>query len=51
MHESWEYNISEEEQWVKININRKAMSYIEKQFFEKSQNYRSTSDSRTEYSS
>jgi hypothetical protein len=51
MHESWENNISEEEQWAKINIDRKRSSYIEKNFFEISQKYSSTSDSRTEYSS
>jgi hypothetical protein len=30
--------ISEEEQWVKINIDRKISSYIEKDCFQKSQN-------------
>jgi hypothetical protein len=35
IHESWEDNISEEEQWVKINIDRKRSSYIEKDCFEK----------------
>jgi hypothetical protein len=44
-------NISEEEQWAKINIDRKRWSYIEKNCFEKSQNYCSTGDSRSEYSS
>jgi hypothetical protein len=35
IHESWEDNISEEEQWVKIiNIARKRSSYNEKDFFE-----------------
>jgi hypothetical protein len=28
IHESWEDSISEEEQWVKINIDRKRSSYI-----------------------
>jgi hypothetical protein len=40
IHESWEDNISEEEQWVKINIDRKRLSYIEKDSFEK--NHRTT---------
>jgi hypothetical protein len=30
MHEAWEDNISEEEQWAKISINRKRWSYVEK---------------------
>jgi hypothetical protein len=47
IRESWEDNISEEEQWVKINIHRRT----EKGCFEKSQKYCSTGDSRTEYSS
>jgi hypothetical protein len=38
-------------QWAHININRKRLSFIEKDCFEKSQNYCSTGDSRTEYSS
>jgi hypothetical protein len=42
MHESWEDNISEEEQWAKINTDRKRSSYIEKDCFEKSHNYCST---------
>jgi hypothetical protein len=42
-------NISEEEQWAKINIDRKRPSYIKKDCFEKSQNYCGTGDSRTEY--
>jgi hypothetical protein len=46
----WE-DISEEEQWAKISIDRERSSYIEKGCFEKSQNYYSTGDSRTEYSS
>jgi hypothetical protein len=29
IHESWENNTSEEEQWAKINIDRKRSSYIE----------------------
>jgi hypothetical protein len=49
--ESWEDNISEEEQWVKINIYRKRSSYTEKDCLEKSQKYCSIGDSRTEYSS
>jgi hypothetical protein len=32
--ESWEDNISEEEQWAKINTDRKRSSYIEKGCFE-----------------
>jgi hypothetical protein len=32
-------NISKEEEWAKINIDRKRSSYIEKDCFEKSQNY------------
>jgi hypothetical protein len=51
MHESWENNISEEKQWAKINIDRKQLSYIVKDYFEKSENYYSTGDRRTEYSS
>jgi hypothetical protein len=42
MHESWEDNISEEEQWVKVNTDRKRSLYIEKNCFEKSPNYCST---------
>jgi hypothetical protein len=34
-HESWEDNISEEEQWAKINVDRKRSSYTEKDSFEK----------------
>jgi hypothetical protein len=49
--ESWVDNISEEEQWAKINIDRKRSSYIEKDCFEKSRNYCSTCGNRTEYSS
>jgi hypothetical protein len=33
---------AKEEQWTIINIDRKRSSYIEKDCFEKSQNYRST---------
>jgi hypothetical protein len=36
-HKSWE-DVSEEEQWAKINIDRKRLPYIENRF-EKSQNY------------
>jgi acyl-ACP thioesterase len=35
IHKSWENNISEEEQWAKINIDRKRLSYIEKDCFTK----------------
>jgi hypothetical protein len=53
IHESWEDNISGEEQWAKLNIDRKKSLYIEKDCFEKSQNYSyfSTGDNITEYSS
>jgi hypothetical protein len=44
IHETWEDNISEEEQWAKINTNRKRSSYIEKNCFEKSLNYCSTGE-------
>jgi hypothetical protein len=44
MHESWEDVIREEEEWAKINTDRKKSSYIEKDCFEKSQNYCSTGD-------
>jgi hypothetical protein len=47
IHKSWEDNISEEEQWVKISSDRKRSSYTEKECFEKSQTYCSTGDSRT----
>jgi hypothetical protein len=30
IHKSWGDKISEEEQWVKINIDRKRLSYTEK---------------------
>jgi hypothetical protein len=50
IYESWEDNIRKLEQWAKININRDRSSYIEKNCFEKSQNYCSTGDSRIEYS-
>jgi hypothetical protein len=48
MHESWEDNISEKEQWAKINIDRKRSSYIEKDCLEKSQNYCNTGDRTAE---
>jgi hypothetical protein len=48
IHESWEDNNSEEEQWAKINVDRKGLSYIEKNCFEKSQNYCSTGDRTAE---
>jgi hypothetical protein len=44
-------HISEEEQWTKINIDKKRSSYIEKDCFEKSQKYCSTGENRIEYSS
>jgi hypothetical protein len=44
MHESWEENFSKEEQWTKINTDRKRSSYIEKYCFEKSQNCCCTGD-------
>jgi hypothetical protein len=50
MHESWE-DINEEGQWAKINIDRKRSPYTGKSCFEKSHNYWSTGDSRTEHSS
>jgi hypothetical protein len=34
---------------VKINIDRKRSSYIDKECFEISHNYRSTGDSKTDY--
>jgi hypothetical protein len=37
MHESWEENVSKEGQWDKFSIDRKRLSYIEKDYFEKSQ--------------
>jgi hypothetical protein len=49
IHESWEDNINEEEQWAKINIDRKRLSYIEKECLKKSHNYCSTRDSRSEF--
>jgi hypothetical protein len=48
MHESWGDNISEEEQWAKINSDRKRSSYTEKDCFEKPQNYCSTGDRTAE---
>jgi hypothetical protein len=47
IQESWKDNISEEEQWAKINIDRNRSSYTEKVCSEKSQNYYSIDDSRT----
>jgi hypothetical protein len=38
VHESWKDNISEEEQWTKINIDTKRSSYVEKDCFEQSDN-------------
>jgi hypothetical protein len=35
IHETLKANIREEEQWVKINTNRKRSSYIEKDCFKK----------------
>jgi hypothetical protein len=49
IHESWE-DISREEQWAKVHIDKRRSSYVEKNCFLKSQNY-CTGDSRTEYSS
>jgi hypothetical protein len=49
-HESWEDNISNEEEWAKINIDRRRSSCIEDSF-EKSHDYCSTGDSRTDCSS
>jgi hypothetical protein len=48
MHETREDNISEEEQWAKKDIDRKRLSYVEKECFEKSQNYCSTGDRTAE---
>jgi hypothetical protein len=49
IHESWEEsNISEEEQWAKMNTDRRRSSYIENDYFEKSQNYCSTADRKAE---
>jgi hypoxanthine phosphoribosyltransferase len=36
IHESWEDYISEKEQWAKFNTDRKKLSAIEKDCFEKS---------------
>jgi hypothetical protein len=44
-------NISEEEQWVKINTDRKRSSYTERDCFVKSHNYCSMGYSRNEHSS
>jgi hypothetical protein len=41
-------NVSEGEEWVKINIDRKRSSYIEKEYFEESQNCCSTGDRTAE---
>jgi hypothetical protein len=41
---SWEDNFREEEQWAKINMDRKISSYIEKDCFVKSQNCCSTAE-------
>jgi hypothetical protein len=41
-------NIGEEEQWAKINTDRKRTSYIEKVCSEKSQNYCSTGERTAE---
>jgi hypothetical protein len=48
IHESWGDNISEEEQWAKINIDRKRSSYVEKDCFKISQNYCSIGDRTAE---
>jgi hypothetical protein len=50
MHESWEDNISEEEQWAKVNIDKNRQSYIKKDCFEKSHNYCSTGERTAELS-
>jgi hypothetical protein len=39
IHKSWEDNISEEEQWVKINTDRKRLLYNENDGSEKSYKY------------
>jgi hypothetical protein len=44
-----ENKFSEVEQWAKINIERKRLSYNDKTCFLKSHNYCSSGDSRTEY--
>jgi hypothetical protein len=48
IQESWEDNISEEEQWAKINIDRRS-SYTEKDCLEKSHEYCSTGETRLEF--
>jgi hypothetical protein len=48
IHELWEDNISEEEQWAKINIDRNRSSNNEKDCFGKSQNYCSTGNRTAE---
>jgi hypothetical protein len=44
----WEDNISEEEQWAKINTDRKRSSYSQKDCFKKSHCYCSTGDKTAE---
>jgi hypothetical protein len=46
---SYDNNVSEE-QWVKINVDRKRVSYNEKGCFEKSQNYCITGDGKIQRS-
>jgi hypothetical protein len=48
MHKSWEDNVSKDEEWAKINTDRKRSLYIEKDCFEKLQNYCSTGDRAAE---
>jgi hypothetical protein len=48
IHESWDDNISEEEQCTKFNTYRKRSSYNEKDCIKNSQNYCSTSDRTAE---
>jgi hypothetical protein len=48
VQESWEHNISEQEQRAETNSDIKRSSYIEKDCFEKSQSCCSTGDSRAE---
>jgi hypothetical protein len=48
IQESWEDNISKEEQWVKISIDRKRLSYIEKDCSETPQDFCSTGDRTAE---
>jgi hypothetical protein len=49
IHEPWEDNIREEEQWAEINIDRNKSQCIEKDCFKKSENYWNKGN-RTEYS-